>query len=160
MWPPRLIQAALLRPPYLIPCDGAHKSNRAHNVTMRVSCIYFIRAFPTGLVAFGLDPIKKNTSFNLDGYDYNYYTHKSCSTLEWGRNLSTLITPHWKALWSSNLHHSVSLEMPFHMVSFLAKVKILKFWPKTMDYNPWFCFWSPKKVLRKVYHLNGYEKRN
>ena len=46
------------------------------------------------------------------------------------------------------------------MVSFLAKVKIFHFWIKTMDYNPWFDFQSPKKVLTKVYHLNGYEKRN
>ena len=46
------------------------------------------------------------------------------------------------------------------MVSFFAEVKIFRFWPKTMDYNPWFDFWSPKKVVRKVYHLNGYEKRN
>ena len=46
------------------------------------------------------------------------------------------------------------------MVSFFAEVKIFRFWQKTMDYNPWFDFQSPKKVLIKVYHLNGYEKRN
>ena len=46
------------------------------------------------------------------------------------------------------------------MVSFLAKVKIFRFWPKTMDYSPWFDFSGPKKVLRKVCHLNGNEKRN
>ena len=46
------------------------------------------------------------------------------------------------------------------MVSFLAKVKFFRFWLKTMDYSPWFFFLSPKKVLRKVYHLNGNEKRN
>ena len=46
------------------------------------------------------------------------------------------------------------------MVSFFAEVKIFRFWHKTMDYNPWFDFGSPKNVLRKVYHLNGYEKRN
>ena len=34
--------------------------------------------------------------------------------------------------------HSVSLEIPFHMVSFLAEVKFLRFWPKTMDYNKAF----------------------
>ena len=28
-----------------------------------------------------------------------------------------------------------SSEMPFHMVSFLDKVKIFRNWPKTMDYN-------------------------
>ena len=41
----------------------------------------------------------------------------------------------------------------------VSKVKILRFWPKTMDYNPWFDFWSPKKVLRKVCHLKGNEMR-
>ena len=46
------------------------------------------------------------------------------------------------------------------MVSFLAEVKFFRFWQKTMDYNPWFDFRSPEKVVRKVYHLNGYEKRN
>ena len=46
------------------------------------------------------------------------------------------------------------------MISFFAKVKIFIFRPKTMDYNPWFDFWSPKKVLRKVDHLKGNEKRN
>ena len=46
------------------------------------------------------------------------------------------------------------------MVSFLAEVKIFRFWPKTMDYNKAFFFWGPKKVLRKVYHLKGNEKRN
>ena len=30
------------------------------------------------------------------------------------------------------------LEMPFHMASFLAKVKIFIFWPKTMDYSQGF----------------------
>ena len=41
-----------------------------------------------------------------------------------------------------------------------AKVKISIFRPKTMDYSPWFFFGSPEKVLRKVCHLNGYEKGN
>ena len=50
--------------------------------------------------------------------------------------------------------------MPFHMVLFLAKVKIFKFWLKTMDYSPWFDFSESKKVLRKVYHHKGNEKRN
>ena len=40
------------------------------------------------------------------------------------------------------LRHSVPLEMPFHMVSFFAEVKIFGFWPKTMDYSSWFHFWS------------------
>ena len=34
--------------------------------------------------------------------------------------------------------NSVPLEMPFHMVSFLAEVKLFSFWPKTMDYNKAF----------------------
>ena len=29
--------------------------------------------------------------------------------------------------------------LPFHMVSFLAEVKIFSFWPKTMDYSQ--AFW-------------------
>ena len=37
-----------------------------------------------------------------------------------------------------NLRHSVPLEMPFHMVSFLAEIKLFSFWPKTMDYNKAF----------------------
>ena len=45
------------------------------------------------------------------------------------------------------------------MVSFLAKVKIFRFWPKTMDYNKAF-FWQSKKVLRKVCHSKLQEKRN
>ena len=52
------------------------------------------------------------------------------------------------------------ITMLYCLVLFLAKVKIFRFWIKTMDYNPWFDFQSPKKVLRKVCHLNGYEKRN
>ena len=31
---------------------------------------------------------------------------------------------------------------------FFTEVKIFRFWPKTMDYNPWFFFVSSKKVLR------------
>ena len=46
------------------------------------------------------------------------------------------------------------------MESFFAKVKFFRFWPKTMDYNPWFFLGSPKKVLRKVYHPKVIEKRN
>ena len=46
------------------------------------------------------------------------------------------------------------------MVSYFAEVKIFCFWEKTMNYNPWFCFPESKKIVRKVYHLNGYEKRN
>ena len=47
-------------------------------------------------------------------------------------------TPHWKVLRSWNLCHSAPLQTPFHMVSLLAKVKIFRFWPKTMDYNKAF----------------------
>ena len=46
------------------------------------------------------------------------------------------------------------------MRSLFEEVKIFRFWPKTMDYNPWFDFGSPKKLLRKVCHLQVYEKRN
>ena len=46
------------------------------------------------------------------------------------------------------------------MVSLLAKVKIFRFWPKTMDYNPWFDFGGPKYFLRKACHLNALEERN
>ena len=46
------------------------------------------------------------------------------------------------------------------MVSFFAELKILIFRPKTMDYSPWFDFWSPKKVRRKLCHSKGNEKRN
>ena len=35
------------------------------------------------------------------------------------------------------------------MKSFLAKVKIFIFRPKTMDYSPWFDFWESKKSLEK-----------
>ena len=45
------------------------------------------------------------------------------------------------------------------MVSFFAKVKFFRFWPKTMDYSQVFFLASPKKVLRK-YHSKGNEKRN
>ena len=33
------------------------------------------------------------------------------------------------------------------MKSFLAKVKFFRFWPKTMDYNPWFGFSESEKSL-------------
>ena len=46
------------------------------------------------------------------------------------------------------------------MRSFYAKVKISIFRPKTMDYNPWFDFWSLKKVLRIVCHSKEHKKRN
>ena len=47
------------------------------------------------------------------------------------------------------LYHSAPLEMPFPMVSFFAEGKIFRFWQKTMDYNPWFCFSESKKSLEK-----------
>ena len=46
------------------------------------------------------------------------------------------------------------------MVSLLGKVKIFRFRLKTMDYSPWFHFVRRKKVVRKVYHSKGNEKRN
>ena len=46
------------------------------------------------------------------------------------------------------------------MVSFSAKVKFFRFWPKTMDYNPWFDFDGTKYFLREVCHLNVLETRN
>ena len=52
------------------------------------------------------------------------------------------------------------LEVCYGMVSFFAKVKFFRFQPKTMDYNPWFDFRSPKKVQRKACQLNVQEKRN
>ena len=48
----------------------------------------------------------------------------------------------------------------YGMVSFFAKVKIFRFRPKTMDYNPWLDFRSTKKVLRKACQLKEHEKRN
>ena len=52
------------------------------------------------------------------------------------------------------------LEVCYRLVSFFAKVKIFRFWPKTMDYNPWFDFVSPKKVLRQACQLNVHENIN
>ena len=50
------------------------------------------------------------------------------------------------------------LEVCYRLVSFPPKVKNFRFWPKTMDYSPWFGV--PKKVLRKACQLNVHEKRN
>ena len=38
--------------------------------------------------------------------------------------------------------------------------KNFRFWPKTINYSPWFFFGSRKKVVRKVYHSIGNEQRN
>ena len=46
------------------------------------------------------------------------------------------------------------------MVPFFDKVKIFRFWPKTMDYSPWFDFCESEKVLRKICHSIGIEKRS
>ena len=43
---------------------------------------------------------------------------------------------------------------------FFAEVKFFRFWPKTMDYSPWFYFCKFKKVLRKLCHFKGKEKIN
>ena len=32
------------------------------------------------------------------------------------------------------------------MISCFAEIKIFQFWPKTMDYSPWFDIWESKKV--------------
>ena len=56
--------------------------------------------------------------------------------------------------------HSARLEVCYCLVSFFAEVKIFNFWPKTMDYSPWFYFWESEKCLRKVYHFVVNEKRN
>ena len=44
-------------------------------------------------------------------------------------------TPHWKVPASSNLRHSVPIEVLFRLVSLFAEVKIFSFWTKTMDYS-------------------------
>ena len=38
------------------------------------------------------------------------------------------------------LYHSAPLEMLFPMTSFFEELEIFRFWPKTMDYSPWFDF--------------------
>ena len=35
------------------------------------------------------------------------------------------------------------------MAFFFGEVKIFRFWPKTMDYSPWFEFWESKKSCEK-----------
>ena len=35
------------------------------------------------------------------------------------------------------------------MVFFFDKVKIFRFWTKTMDYNPWFFFWESEKSVEE-----------
>ena len=74
--------------------------------------------------------------------------------------VSAPVTHHWKELRNSNLRHSAPLQMLFQMAFFSDNVKIFRFWPKTMDYNPWFDFGSPKKVVRKARHSKENEKRN
>ena len=44
--------------------------------------------------------------------------------------------------------------------TFFDEVKILKIWPNTLDYNPWFGFWGSEKILRKVCHSKGNEERS
>ena len=46
------------------------------------------------------------------------------------------------------------------MAFFFGKVKIFHFWPKTMDYSPWFYFEGPKKVVRNVFQFKANEKGN
>ena len=70
--------------------------------------------------------------------------------------LSALITPDWKVLRSRNLCHSAPLEILFPLVSLFVKiatfrffVQIFRFWPKTMDYSPWFHFLELEKSVGK-----------
>ena len=53
--------------------------------------------------------------------------------------------------------HSAPLEIYFLMESFLAKVKIFRFWPKTMEYNPWFDSSESKKSFERS--IPSYRKR-
>ena len=41
------------------------------------------------------------------------------------------------------------LEVCYRLESFTAKVKIFRFWPNTMDYNPWFDFWRSEKSFEQ-----------
>ena len=41
------------------------------------------------------------------------------------------------------------LEVCYRLESFFAKVKIFRFWAKTMDYNPWFDFWQSEISCEK-----------
>ena len=50
--------------------------------------------------------------------------------------------------------HSARLEVCYRLVPYFAKVEIFRFWPKTMDYSPWFHFSKSKKVFGKVYNVN------
>ena len=43
------------------------------------------------------------------------------------------------------------------MASFFGEVKNSRFWPKTMDYNPWFDFWESEKSFEKI--IPPYRKR-
>ena len=78
-----------------------------------------------------------------------------------GANRSAPITPHCKVLRSSKLSYSASLEMLFLMVSFFCWGQDFGQKPWTIGlYSPWFDFSESKKVLRKVCHFEGNEKRN
>ena len=46
----------------------------------------------------------------------------------------------------------------YHFLPF--EVKIFKFWPKTMDYNPWFDFWQPKSFEKSMPIRARKEKSN
>ena len=41
------------------------------------------------------------------------------------------------------------LEVCYRLESFIAEVKIFRFWQKTMDYNPGFFFWRSEKSFEK-----------
>ena len=50
-----------------------------------------------------------------------------------------------------NFSPPAPLEMYFSLVSFLAKVKIFSFWPKTVDYSQ--AFWPKLSSLFEVFLL-------
>ena len=62
----------------------------------------------------------------------------------------------WQAVGTPQVH---AISIRTHNSSLEGAMK-LNFWPKTMDYSPWFIFGGPKKVCRNVYHLKGNKKRN
>ena len=68
-------------------------------------------------------------------------------TFEWSQT-SALITPHYEAKICTILLLDGML---------YVEVKIFSFWPKTMDYSPWFRFWESEKSFEKSVPL--YSKR-
>ena len=54
--------------------------------------------------------------------------------------------------------HHARLEIHYCLVSIFAEVKIFRFWPKTMDYSRWFCFWESEKSFEKSIPLYSKQK--